>query len=149
MLRVNKPRILFDQQGFVYYNVLLDLILMAVLMPLIILFYLYSTSYMEDMEAGRMEWRLFSTDVQSYLSSVDSIQIINGGTGFRVVQQSVEYDIELYGSYIRKQKFNQGHEIMMTGISNCSFTVEDDVLIIAALLLNGTEERSEYVITGP
>ncbi|WP_422123165.1 competence type IV pilus minor pilin ComGF [Planococcus sp. X10-3] len=149
MRRVTKQRIAADERGVVYYNVLLDLILVATLLPLIVIFYLYTANYMEDMEAGNIEWRLFSAEVQSYLSSVDAVQIINDGTGFRVFRGVEEYDIELYGSFIRKQKFDKGHEIMMTGLSHCSFSLEGDVLKITALLLNGSEERYEYAITGP
>lgn len=138
-----------EERGFIYFNALLDLVLVAAVMPLIILFYLFAAGYMEDLEAGRIEWRLFTADLQSYLTAVESVQAINGGTGLRVVQNAVEYDIEVYGSVIRKQKFNQGHEIMMTGVSKCSFIVEGDVLRITAQLLNGSEERSEYAITGP
>ncbi|TAA70668.1 ComGF family competence protein [Planococcus salinarum] len=137
------------EQGFVYYNALLDLLLLATLMPLIILFYLYSAEYMKSMESGQIEWRLFTADLQSYLAATDSVRIINEGTGLRIVRNGVEYDIEVYGTYIRKQKYNQGHEIMMTGISRCSFSVEGDVLHITALLSNGLEERAEYAITSP
>lgn len=149
MSRVKGPNPLSAQRGFVYLNVLLDLILVAALMPLIVLFYLYTANYMEDLEAGRIEWRLFSSELQSYLSSVDSIRIINEGTGFKVVQNNEEYDIEQYGSFIRKQRFILGHEIMMTGIKNCTFSLEGNILKINVLLLNGSEERSEYAITGP
>lgn len=138
-----------EERGFIYFNALLDLVLVAAIMPLIILFYLYTANYMEDLEAGKIEWRLFTADLQNYLTAVDSIQTIKEGTGFRVVQNGVEYDVEVYGSVIRKQKFDQGHEIMMTGIKNCRFVVEGDVLTITALFLNGSEERSEYAITGP
>jgi len=138
-----------EERGFIYFNALLDLVLVAAVMPLIILFYLFAASYMEDLEAARIEWRLFTADLQSYLTAVDSVQPINGGTGFRVVQNGVEYDVEVYGSVIRKQKFNQGHEIMMTGVSKCNFIIDGNVLKITAVLLNGAEERSEYAITGP
>lgn len=138
-----------DENGLIYANALLDLVLVASLMPLIILFYLYSINFMEDLDAGRLEWRLFTADLQSYLAGVESVQGINGGTGIRIRQNGVEYDIEVYGNLIRKQKFNQGHEIMMTDVSTCGFIVEGNVLKITALLLNGTEEKSEYAITGP
>lgn len=150
MCRVKKTSAeISKEQGFVYVNALLDLLLMATLMPLIILFYLYSADYMERMESGGIEWRLFTADLQSYLTATDSVRVINGGTGLRIVRYGVEYDIEVYGTYIRKQKFNQGHEIMMTGISRCDFSVAGDVLHITALLSNGSEERSEYAITSP
>lgn len=135
--------------GFIYFNALLDLVLVAAVMPLIIVFYMYSASYMEDLNAGEVEWRLFALELQSYLTAVDSIEIINEGTGFRVIQAGTEYDIEVYNSLIRKQKFNEGHEIMVTGIIKCNFSIEGQVLKITAIRSNGKEERSEYAITGP
>lgn len=149
MHRVKKLQVQSVQSGFVYLNVLLDLILLAALMPLIILFYMYASNYSEDLEAGNLEWQLFSAELQTYLTDADSIHLINGGSGFRVMQMGVEYDIEQYGNFIRKQKFNLGHEIMLTEIRNCSFQLEGDILRITVLLLNGSEERSEYAITGP
>lgn len=138
-----------SEGGFIYFNALLDLVLVAAVMPLIVVFYIYSGSYMEDLDAGEMEWRLFAAELQSYLTAVDSIEIINGGTGFRVIQAGTEYDIEIYSSLIRKQKFNEGHEIMVTDIIKCNFSIEGQVLKITAIRSNGTEERSEYAITSP
>lgn len=138
-----------SKAGFIYFDVLIDLVLIAAIMPLIILFYLYTAVYMEDLDAGEMEWRLFTAEMQSYLTDIDTIKIINGGTGFRVIQADVEYDIEVYSSLIRKQKFNQGHEIMVTGISKCHFSIEGKILKISVIRSNGKEERSEYAITGP
>lgn len=137
------------EKGFIYFNVLMDLVLVAAIMPLIILFYMYTAGFMEDLDAGKMEWLLFTAELQNYLTDVDSIQIINGGTGFRVVQEGIEYDVEVYSSLIRKQKFKQGHEIMATGISSCNFSIDGRMLKIVAIRSNGTEERSEYAITGP
>lgn len=142
-------QILSRQSGFVYLNALLDLILLATLMPLIVLFYMFSSNYSEDLGPGNLEWQLFSAELQTYLTDADSLLIIKGGTGFRVMQRGVEYNIEQYGNFIRKQKSNLGHEIMLTQIRSCSFQIEGDVLKISVLLLNGAEERSEYAITGP
>lgn len=138
-----------NDKGFMYFNALIDLILIAAIMPLIVLFYMQSANYMEDLHAGRLEWRLFSMDLQTYLTAVDSIELINEGSGFRVIQNVNEYDVEHYGTVIRKQKSNQGHEIMLTDIISCTFQIEGQVLKVTARLKNGTEERSEYAITGP
>lgn len=139
---------LSEEKGFVYYNALLDLVLVALLMPLIVLFYLYTAEYTKDLDGGKLEWRLFTSELQSYLSDVEDSQIINGATGLRIVQHGNEYDIEVYGSVIRKQKFNQGHEIMMTGVIKCNFVIEGDRLKVIALLTNGSEEHAEYLIAG-
>jgi competence protein ComGF len=149
MSGMNVKALIFSGRGFIFFDALLDLLLIALFMPLIILFYLFTTSYMENLHAGEIEWRLFLTDMQNYLTDVESIQVINGGTGFRVRQAGTEYDVELYSNLIRKQKFNQGHEVMMTGITKCNFSIEGKILTIMATRSTGKEERSEYVITGP
>ncbi len=138
-----------SEGGFIYFDALIDLVLVAAILPLIILFYLYTANYMEDLDAEEMEWRLFTAEMQNYLTDIESIEIIKDGMGFRVSQAGEEYDIEVYSSVIRKQKFDQGHEIMVTGISKCHFSIEGQVLKISAIRSNGTEERSEYAITGP
>lgn len=135
--------------GYVYYNALLDLILVAAVLPLIILFHLQMANYLEDLDSGKMEWRLFAADLQSYLTDVESVHVINGGTGIWVLQQGEEFDIEVYGSVLRKQRFNLGHEIMLTNVSRCTFSIEGQVLDITLIRTDGTEERAEYAITGP
>ncbi|MCM3611251.1 ComGF family competence protein [Planococcus sp. MERTA32b] len=142
------PR-LSSETGFIYFDALIDLVLVAAIMPLIILFYLYTAEFMEDLDPGEVEWRLFTADMQSYLTDVDAIEIINDGKGFRVVQGVNEYDIEVYGTFIRKQRLGQGHEIMVTGISSCTFSIVGKTLKVSAIRSNGKEERSDYAITGP
>ncbi|WP_033541923.1 ComGF family competence protein [Planococcus sp. CAU13] len=135
--------------GFIYFNALMDLVLVASVMPLIILFYMQSAVYLEDLDAGKLEWRLFTADLQNYLTAVDSIELINEGSGFRVTRDIDEYDIELFGTVIRKQRFNKGHEIMLTDIITCTFRIDGQLLKVTAQLKNGTEERTEYAITRP
>lgn len=150
MRRLNKSSAaLLDGKGYIYYNALIDLILVAAIMPLIVLFYLQTADYMEDLHAGRLEWRLFTADLQTYLTAVDSIELINEGSGVRVKQGISVYDIEHFGTVIRKQRFDKGHEIMLTDILICTFRIEGQILKVTAQLKNGTEERSEYAITGP
>lgn len=138
-----------SQAGFIYFDALIDLILVAAIMPLIILFYLYTAEYMADLDAGEAEWRLFTYEMQKYLTDIEAIEVINEGTGFRVLQAGNEYDIEVYNAIIRKQRLNQGHEIMLTGISKCTFSIEGNTLKVSAIRSNGKEERAEYAITGP
>lgn len=137
------------ESGYIYFNALLDLVLLASLMPLIVLFYLQAANYMADLDSGNIEWRLFTADLQTYLTGVDSIQIINEGTGFRVTQQTNEYDVEVSGNVIRKQKSKEGHEIMLTGVVSCTFQIDGRILKITVLRSSGKKEKSEYAITSP
>ncbi|EMF45426.1 hypothetical protein B481_3289 [Planococcus halocryophilus Or1] len=79
----------------------------------------------------------------------DSVEIINGGSGIRVVQRGEEIDIELYTDMMRKQKSRKGHEVMLTRVSKCSFVLEGDILTIRTKFSTGNIEEAEYVFTKP
>ena len=138
-----------DEKGFVFLNSLLELSILMIFLPIVVLFFGFMVSFSKETHAKHTEWQLFSIELQSYLAGSDSIEIINNGAGVRTVQQSVEYDIELYDHSVRKQKFRQGHEIMLTGIKNCRFEMHGPKLTVRTEFSNGAIEEAEYVVTPP
>lgn len=138
-----------DERGFSFLTSLFDLLVLMTMLPLIVLFYGFAVSFTEDLDPHRLEWQLFTTDLQGYLNNSDSLEIINGGSGIRVVQMGEEFDIEMYTDLIRKQKARKGHEVMLTRIRRCSFSLEGDILTIRAEFSTGTLEEAEYVFTRP
>ncbi|RNF41062.1 ComGF family competence protein [Planococcus salinus] len=140
---------LLDNRGYMLLQSLLDLALLLTLLPLIVLFFLFALSFSQDLDSQHLEWQLFTIDFQTYLYEVDSIELINDGGGIRVMHQGTEYDIESYGTFIRKQKFRLGHEIMLTEIDHCFFEIKERRLFITAHLSSGITKRAEYVITPP
>ncbi|WKA52577.1 competence type IV pilus minor pilin ComGF [Planococcus liqunii] len=138
-----------DEKGFVLLNSLLELSILMIFLPIVVLFFGFMLSFSKEAEAKRVEWQLFSVELQSYLAGSDSVEIINNGGGIRTVQQSVEYDIELYEHSVRKQKFRQGHEIMLTRIKNCRFELDGQKLTVLAEFSNGAIEEVDYVVTPP
>jgi competence protein ComGF len=135
--------------GFTLLNALLELMVLMIFLPLIALFFGYMIRFSAEAEAQTAEWHLFTVDFQSYLHGVDSLEIINNGGGVRIVRDAEEYDIELYDRFLRKQKFRQGHEIMLTDIRGCRFTVSGTKLTLRAEFYNGSVEEAEYVFTHP
>lgn len=138
-----------NEKGFSFLTSLFDLLVLMTLLPLIVLFYGFAVSFTEDLDPHQLEWQLFTTDLQGYLNNSDSLEIINGGSGIRVVQLGEEFDIEMYTDLIRKQKARKGHEVMVTRIRSCSFSLEGDILTIRAEFSTGTLEEAEYVFTRP
>lgn len=138
-----------DEKGFTFLNALFDLLLLLTLLPLIVLFFTFASSFSEDLDKKHLEWLLFTEDLQSYLYQSDSIEIINNGGGVRIVQKGIEYDIEVYGKFIRKQKNDQGHEIMLTDLDSFRFRLEESSLDIQADFSSGVSVQGEYAITGP
>lgn len=138
-----------NDKGFVFMHTLFDLLLMMIFLPLIVLFFGFMVSFSKETEAHLLEWQLFTTEFQSYLTAVDSLEIINSGGGIRVVQEGIEYDIELYANMVRKQKFSQGHEVMLTNIKNCRFEIRGNRILLHVQFLRGPDEEVEYVYTYP
>src|SRR5690606_4552891 len=93
-----------DEKGFSFLTSLFDLLVLMTMLPLIVLFYGFAVSFTEDLDPHRLEWQLFTSDLQGYLNSSDSLEIINEGSGVRIVQMGEEYEIEMYTDMIRKQK---------------------------------------------
>ncbi|GKW44366.1 competence type IV pilus minor pilin ComGF [Planococcus sp. NCCP-2050] len=137
----------FNENGFTFLGSLFELVILMVFLPLIVIFFSLMIAFEKETDAGNAEWHLFSYELQSYLTKVDSIKVINNGSGIRVMQEEVEYDIELYGNLIRKQKFKQGHEVMATKLDSCSFQIEGTILTIFAEFANGRSMEVEYVYT--
>ncbi|AIY05300.1 hypothetical protein Plano_1335 [Planococcus sp. PAMC 21323] len=138
-----------DENGFSFLTSIFDLMVLMTILPLIVLFFNFSINFKQDLDPHRAEWQLFVIDLQSYLHRSDSIEIINGGSGIRVVQRGEEFDIELYTDMMRKQKSRKGHEVMLTRVNQCSFSLEGNILNIRTSFFSGNVEEAEYVFTKP
>lgn len=137
------------ERGFTLLNTLLELMALMIFLPLIVLFFGFMVHFSAETDSQIAEWHLFTADFQSYLVDVDSVEIINNGGGVRIVRQAEEFDIEMYDQFLRKQRFRQGHEIMLTDVRNCRFAIAGTSLVVRAELSNGTVEEAEYVFTHP
>lgn len=143
------PQIKGNERGFAFVNSLMDLMVLLLLLPLIVLFFNFSMSFSSSLSAKQLEWQLFSEELKVYLRGIDSIEEIDSGAGIRIHQKGEEFDIESYPQLVRKQKFRQGHETMLTGVESSSFAVDGAVLTVHVKFSNGTTEEAEYVITVP
>ncbi|MCJ1908821.1 competence type IV pilus minor pilin ComGF [Planococcus ruber] len=136
-----------NEDGFTFIGSLFELFILMAFLPLIVIFFSLMIHVDKQTDAGNAEWHLFSYELQSYLTKVDSIEVINSGSGIRIMQEEVEYDIELYGNMLRKQKFRQGHEVMATKLKSCSFRLNGTNLMVFAVFANGRTAEAEYVYT--
>jgi len=142
------PGIKLDERGFAFLSSLADLLVLLLLLPLIVLFYSFALSFSEALDPKKLEWQLFAGEMRAYFHQIDSIELINSGGGVRVIQKGEEFDIESYPGLVRKQKFRQGHETMLTGVESCTFAIDGTKLTVRAKFLNGSTEEAEYVLTG-
>ncbi|WP_050789203.1 competence type IV pilus minor pilin ComGF [Planococcus donghaensis] len=138
-----------DEKGFSFLTSIFDVMVLMTLLPLIVLFFSFAIQFKQDVDPHRAEWQLFVIDLQSYLHRSDTIEVINGGSGIRVVQRVEEFDIELYTNMMRKQKSQKGHEVMLTRVSQCSFSLDGNKVKIRIKFTTGNIEEAEYVFTKP
>ncbi len=135
------------ESGFSFLTSLFDLLVLLTMLPLIVLFYGFAMGFTEDLDPHQSECRLFAVDLQNYLNNGDSLEIINGGSGIRVIKMGEEYDIELYTDMIRKQKARKGHEVMLTRVRKCNFSLAGNTVKVRIEFTTGTVEEAEYVFT--
>ncbi|WP_195913927.1 competence type IV pilus minor pilin ComGF [Planomicrobium sp. YIM 101495] len=136
-----------SQKGFTFLSSLTELMILLLLLPLITLFFLVAGSISEALDPKQLEWELFTADFRSYLNDVESIEVINRGTGIRTVRGEDEFAIGQYEQLIRKQRFEKGHEIMLTGVKECRFELQDGYLAVRVIFTNGLEKDEQYAVT--
>ncbi|MDE4083685.1 ComGF family competence protein [Planococcus maritimus] len=138
-----------SSKGFTFLDSLLELLTLSIMLPLAVLFYLFSTHFMLDLDSGATEFRLFTLELQQYLDGSEQIYIMRDGKGMRIVQGAIVYDIELYGSVVRKRKNQLGHEIMLTDVKNSMFQLEGKRLTIQLEFQSGAKEEVDYALALP
>lgn len=136
-----------SEQGFTFLTTLLDLLALLMLLPLIVLFFSFASAFSGSLDPKQLEWELFTADLQTYLTDVDRIEVIDSGIGIRTFQAESEYDVEWYDRVIRKQRFRQGHEIMLTGLERCTFQLADGKLRVKAEFAKGITLDETFIVT--
>ncbi len=132
--------------GFTLLDSLLAILALSIMLPLAAMFYGFSSHYLVDLDSSATEYRLFSLELQQYLDDSKQISIMRDGKGVRIVQGAIVYDIELYGTVVRKRKDQQGHEIMLTDVKGGEFQLAGERLTIQLEFHSGAKEEADYAL---
>ena len=138
-----------SSKGFTFLDSLLELLALSIMLPLAAMFYLFSSQFLVDLDSSATEFRLFALELQQYLDGSEQIYIMRDGKGLRIVREGVVYDIELYGSVVRKRKDQLGHEIMLTDVKNSFFQLKGKRLTIQLEFQSGAKEEADYALSLP
>lgn len=138
-----------SSKGFTFLDSLLELLALSIMLPLAAMFYLFSSQFLVDLDSSATEFRLFALELQQYLDGSEQIYIMRDGKGLRIVREGVVYDIELYGSVVRKRKDQLGHEIMLTDVKNSFFQLKGKRLTIQLEFHSGAKEEADYALALP
>ena len=136
------------------YTLIESLVQLFVLILFSQLIFFYS-AWMKDVDElfltrEHEEWELFSLDIQKYFHEIQSIEEQPNYNGIRLTKDGVEYDFELSGDLIRKQKNRLGHEPMLLHIQRGRFEIRDSKILIWVQFKNGVvKERSYEVLLLP
>ncbi|MFC4712000.1 competence type IV pilus minor pilin ComGF [Planococcus dechangensis] len=137
------------ERGFTFVDSLLDIAALSLVLPLAAMFYLYSMQFNTDLDSSATEFRLFTLELQQYVIGSDQVAITRSGQGLRIYRAGVIYDIEMYGTVVRKRKDQLGHEIMLTEVTAGNFAIEKKTLRISMQFKKGTAEEVEYELPLP
>ncbi|MBU9672770.1 ComGF family competence protein [Planococcus sp. CP5-4] len=136
-----------SSKGFTFLDSLLELLALSITLPLAVMFYLFSSHFLVDLDSGATEFRLFVMELQQYLDGSEQVYIMRDGKGVRIVRDAIVYDVELYGNVVRKRKDQLGHEIMLTDVKNSNFQVEGERLTIRLEFQSGVKEEADYELS--
>lgn len=132
------------------YTLLESLVQLLVLILFSQLLFFYS-EWMKDLDELYLtreheEWELFSLDVENYFHEIQSIEELSNYNGIRLTKDGVEYDIELSGDLIRKQKNRLGHEPMLLHIQRGRFEIKDSKIVVWVQFKNGVIKERLYEV---
>lgn len=99
-------------------------------------------------DPSSIEWELFRYELADYLGEVEGVQILEGGSRLLIITGDKVTEIGHYPatSLIRKRVNDQGHEPMLTRVRSVRFSVEEGVLSVSAVFMDGKERRSLHHI---
>ncbi len=134
-------------RGFTFLDSLFDILALSLVLPLAVMFYLYSMQMMDSLDSSATEFRLFAWELQQYTSGSRHAQVLRGGQQLRIHRPEAVYDVELHGAVVRKRKDQLGHEIMLTEVEQGSFAIDNGVLTIRMTFSGGASEEAEYALS--
>ena len=144
-------RNILTNSGYTLIDALFQLIVLLLFSHLIFFYSLW----MKDSEEMFLttvheEWELFSLDLESYFLGIQYIEEQANQNGVRLIKDGVEYDVELSGSLIRKQKNRLGHEPMLLDIKRAEFQVKESTVTLLVEFENEViKERTYAVLLSP
>lgn len=140
-------RYVLTSKGYTLVDAIIQLVVLLLFSQLLLLYYVWFNQIEKNFVLmEEIEWEMFSLDMESYLSNVTTLDEQVNQTGIRFTKDAQEYDIECSSTVIRKQKFQLGHEIMLTGIKLCKLKVAQDQVIVQVELSNGRKEVRTFEV---
>ncbi|WP_075618073.1 competence type IV pilus minor pilin ComGF [Paenisporosarcina indica] len=140
-------RYVLTNRGYTLVDAIIQLVVLLLFSQLLMFYYVWFNQIENNFVlTEEIEWEMFALDMESYLSSVTTLEEQEDRTGIRFTKDGQEFDIECSSTVIRKQKFRLGHEIMLTGIKLCKLEVLQDQVVVQVEFSNGGKEVRTFEV---
>ncbi|WP_203246923.1 competence type IV pilus minor pilin ComGF [Sporosarcina beigongshangi] len=136
-----------DERGYTLLESIFQLLIMALFIHLFILFFFWKDPVEQQYaNYSKMQWELFSAELQQLLTEVSEIQLLNGGKVIHFRNHHGSVDIEQSGSVIRKRVTGDGHIPLLTDVRSVVFSLDSTTLTIAVTTVEGTVKVRRFAV---
>ena len=142
-------RYILNDKGYTFADAIIQLSVLLLFAHLITIYFIwFKQTGQKFFQSEKIEWEMFSLDMENTFSSVETTNVQNIENGIRFIAEESENDIECYSSLIRKQKNRTGHEPLLTGLILCKLVLVNDQVHVRVEFENGKKEERAYEILG-
>lgn len=137
----------FDERGYTFIESLFQLIILAILVQLFLLFFLWKAPIENQYtKMAATDWELFAVDMQRLLTDVQQIQVYPTGRGITFSNKRGIIDVEQGAGVIRKKVYGQGHVPVLTNVRSVIFYLDGSTLFADVTLLDGSRKERGFAI---
>ncbi|MBB4825710.1 competence protein ComGF [Sporosarcina luteola] len=132
-------RLLKRESGYTLLESLFQLAITVTFLHLFVLFFFWKHSI--ERQFGSItstEWELFTAELQTALSEVESVELAMGGRALLFVNERGMHTISRSGTVIRKTVDSKGHVPLFTNSQSIHFSLEGNML---RMLVMTTDEK--------
>jgi competence protein ComGF len=142
-------RYILNDKGYTFAVAIIQLSVLLLFAHLLAIYFIwFKQTGQQFFQSEKIEWEMFSLDLENTFSSVETTNAQNIDNGIRYNTGESENDIECYSSLIRKQKNRTGHEPLLTGLILCKLKIVNDQVHVQVEFENGKKEERTYEILG-
>lgn len=135
------------EAGYTLLETIFQVMIFAMFTQLFLLFFYWKAPIERQYtDRSAIQWELFAADFQEELVNIQSIEVIRSGRGIRFQTTRGRIVIEENKDVIRKTIDGQGHVPFLTEVSSVTFTLNDSILIVDAVMQNGTRKERDFTI---
>ncbi|WP_342505181.1 competence type IV pilus minor pilin ComGF [Sporosarcina sp. FSL K6-2383] len=136
-----------DEHGYTLLESIFQLLIMALFIHLFLLFFFWKEPIERQyVDYSKMQWELFSAELQQLLTEVSEIQLLNGGKVIHFRNHHGSVDIEQSGTVIRKRVTGDGHIPLLTGVRSVVFSLDATTLTILVTTIDGAVKVRGFAV---